>query len=138
VGSWRPSAPPNVFLIGRLSARLAVRALPRQSPPRQRRHHQAGLRAGLPTVVVPFSAISFSGTVVADSGAGPNRSRSMNWTATARGIHFHAHPEVRMCRAGISASGETDSVKQIMQSLSPSAGARHDLRLRSGTRHRLA
>ena len=113
--------PPNVFLIGDcphdwLFARCSAVC-----------HHggagttAAGLRAGLPTIVVPFFGDQFFwGQVVADAGAGPEPIPidRLDSDALAAAFAFCARPQVRAQAQALGAKvRETDGVELATQSL---------------------
>jgi UDP:flavonoid glycosyltransferase YjiC (YdhE family) len=115
------TAPPNVYVIGDcphdwLFARC-----------RGVCHHggagttSAGLRAGLPTVVVPFFGDQFFwGHVVAGAGAGPDPIPARDLTAEALGAAFDAcrQPQIRERARELGARlRATDGVELVMRSI---------------------
>ena len=113
--------PPNVFLIGDaphdwLFARCRAVC-----------HHggagttAAGLRAGLPTVVVPFFGDQFFwGRVMTDAGAGPESIpiHRLNSDALAEAFEFCRRVEVRERAAALgTAVRETDGVELVVRSV---------------------
>ena len=113
--------PPNVFLIGDaphdwLFARCRAVC-----------HHggagttAAGLRAGLPTVVVPFFGDQFFwGRVMTDAGAGPEPIpiHRLNSAALAEAFEFCRRVEVRERSAALgTAVRETDGVELVVRSV---------------------
>jgi UDP:flavonoid glycosyltransferase YjiC (YdhE family) len=115
------SPPPNVYLIGDAPHDWLFRHC------RAVCHHggagttAAGLRAGLPTVVVPFFGDQFFwGQVIADAGAGPQPIPidDLESEALADAFTLCARPEVRECAEALGEKvRDTDGVELTAQSV---------------------